>query len=371
MNESQEWNEELARRRRDVWSIVEAHECDAALIYGSPGHAESFRYLTNFVPVLGDSWAVLRGPKELACVLNFNWQLTEARRRSSINDWYGVFDSVPTVVEALSATRPKRVGVVGLDRLSVTAHARIRENLPEVYLIDIGDEVTAGRRIKSPLEAEMLREASRITDAALEAARKAMRPGMTEFDLVAELAYTINRMGGELAFPPVVISGVDDPIPIRQPINRKIEVGDSVMIDLGAEYQGYQADASRTFVLGEVSPNQQKVWDVIVRAYHVALDLSRPGVACHRLHDAALEVVEEAGYRLVHRIGHGIGLATSFEWPSLDTEQSALQPGMTICIEPGIYVPGAGNMKLEDDVLITQIGHEVLTSASYDLVIPV
>jgi Xaa-Pro aminopeptidase len=167
-----------------------------------------------------------------------------------------------------------------------------------------------------------------------------------------------------------VISGNDDPIPIREPTERTIEHGDSVMVDIGAAYDGYQADASRTFVIGEPSELQQRVWEAVSRAYDAALATVRPGVACTRVQRAAAEAAEASGFRLAHRIGHGIGLATSFEWPSLDTEEAPLEPGVTICIEPGVYAPGIGNMKLEDDVLITEHGCELLTTSDQTLEVP-
>jgi Xaa-Pro dipeptidase len=95
--------------------------------------------------------------------------------------------------------------------------------------------------------------------------------------------------------------------------------------------------------------------------------MARPGVPCVAVHNAAAEIIHQAGFTLAHRIGHGIGLATSFEWPSLDTEPSPLEPGMTICIEPGVYAPGIGNMKLEDDLLITDTGCELLTHSDRTL----
>src|SRR5579871_4365933 len=113
----EQWRSELAARRARVWSIIQRHECDLGLIFGSFGHAEPFRYLTNFTPVLGDAWAILRGDDAISCVLNFNWQLEEARQISGIQEWSGVFDPVPTVAELLSARSPRRVGVVGLHRL--------------------------------------------------------------------------------------------------------------------------------------------------------------------------------------------------------------------------------------------------------------
>lgn len=370
MTTTDDWRSELATRRAAVWSIVENAGADACLVFGSQGHAEPFRYLTNFTPVLGDTWAIVRGADSIACVLNFDWQLKEARERSGIETWYGQFDAVPRVIELLAAPPPRRVAVVGLKRLPAVAYEAITKALPQTTFVDIESEVAQLRRRKSPLEIRMLREAGRITDAALEAARDEIRPGITEYELMAKIGYVLHSMGAEWAFPPCVVSGVENPIPIREATSRRLQEGDSVMIDIGASYHGYQADASRTYVLGTPNQEQRRVWDTILRAYDAALELARPGIPCNAMHQAAVQVIEEAGYRLVHRIGHGIGLATSFEWPSLDTETSPLVPGMTFCIEPGIYIPGAGNMKLEDDVVITEDGYELLTSSNRELVVP-
>src|SRR5262249_14386642 len=145
--------------------------------------------------------------------------------------------------------------------------------------------------------------------------------------------------------------------------------GDTVMLDLGAAFDGYQADASRTLVLGEPTRAQREAWDAVRRAYDAALAAVGPGTPCAAVHEAAARAVEAAGYSLPHRIGHGIGLATSFEWPSLDRNEELLEPGMTICIEPAVCLDGVGVMKFEDDLLVTEDGCEVLTSAETTLTV--
>jgi Xaa-Pro dipeptidase len=365
------WHRELAERRQAVWRIAQAAECDLALIYGGWGHAEPFRYLTNFTPVLGDAYAILASAEQIACVLNFSWQLIEARAISGLPDWYGIFNTTPKVLELLGSMNaaPRRIGLVGLHRLPHPVYEAIQAAFPNAVLIDLGAEVGKLRWRKTDFEISLLREAGRITDAALDWARANMKPGMTEFEVAANLNYVMQSTGAELSFSPTVISGNDKPIPIRMPTDRKLQAGDTVMIDIGAMYQGYQADASRTYVLGEPNADQQKVWDIIQRAYDATFAQIRPGVPCRELHRAAVAVIEGEGYQLVHRIGHGIGLSTSFEYPSLDTETAPLEAGMTFCIEPGIYVAGAGNMKLEDDVVVTADGYALLTHSARHLAV--
>lgn len=364
----QEWSTELISRRAAVRAILAENECDLLLIFGASAHAEPFRYLTNFVPVLGDAYAIVTA-STIACVLNFNWQLIEAREISGIESWYSNFNPVPLVIEEMKKVSPRRVGVVGLHRLPHTVYAAVQEAFPVVSFIDLNAQVALLRRLKTPFEIRLLREAGRITDLTFDTIRAEIRPGISEFEVAARLSFLIQQSGAGIAFEPTVVSGNDHPIAIRMPTNRRLEPGDSVMIDIGAMVQGYQADAARTFVLGEPSAHQIKVWDVVRRAYDAAFEQIRPGVPCRDVHQAALAVIEGAGYQLVHRIGHGIGLATSFEWPSLDTDPTPLEPGMTFCIEPGIYVEGSGDMKLEDDVVVTAGGYDLLTHSNHDLAV--
>jgi Xaa-Pro aminopeptidase len=356
-----DWSVELTARRRKFREVLDAAGCDAGLVFGCDGHAQHFRYLTNFVPVLGDSW--LFASDGIRCFLTFQWQILEAIGRSGIERWEAAFDPVPLVVGALKEARSRRVGVAGLDRMPVGAWRALVE-VDGVELFDVGASFAMLRRRKSPLEVDRLRAAARLTDAMLDAARSTIHEGMTETELAAQLSTIPLASGGRCAFETTVVSGTDEPIPIRLPTTRRIQSGDTVMIDLGAEVDGYQADATRTFTVGPPSRAQEKVWSVVMSAYEAAVELARPGIPCRDLHRAAARIIESAGYKLAHRIGHGIGLATSYEWPSLDVEESPLEPGVTICIEPGVYTAGAGNMKLEDDVLITEDGCEMLTRSA-------
>jgi Xaa-Pro aminopeptidase len=365
MISQKDWQSELEGRRSRVWAIIEGAGAEVGIVYGSADQPGNFRYLTNFAPTMGEMWAIVSGPTSMKCVLNFQWELVGARQRSGINDWVGEFDTVPAVVAALEARGSKRVAVVGLERMPALAYQAIRSSLPDTTFLDIGCDFTKLRRYKSNLELELLREAVRRTDEVMEAVRSELRPGMTEHELAARILYDFHSRGTiELAFTPLVMSGNDDPVLVRDPTDRKLQTGDSVMIDIGGTYEGYQADVTRTFVLGEPNPEQRRAWDTILQAHSAVLKRARPGVTCSTLHEAAVEIMQGAGYHLPHRIGHGIGLATSFEWPSLDTESGSLEPGMTIAIEPGVYRHGVGSMKLEDSLVITEDGNEVLSKCS-------
>jgi Xaa-Pro aminopeptidase len=339
------------------------------VVFGGDGHGEPFRWLTSFQPMLGRMWLVFPSIGEPSGALDFGWQLDEARQRSGFDRWYGGTDPVSAVVERLRELGSRRASVSGLDRLPAAAWRRLEA--ADVVLLDAGAELAKLRRVKSELEIACLRLAASATDEAFETVRSELRPGLTEREVAARLGYVLRRGSGEWAFAPVVISGVDDPVPIREPTDRILEEGDTVLVDIGGSYAGYQADASRTWVLGEASATQLTAWDVVVRAHAAAVAAARPGVPCAEVAAPAAAIVRAAGHELPHRIGHGIGLATSFEWPSLDHESALLEPGMTFCLEPSICSPGAGTVKLEDDVVVTATGCELITNASRELQVDV
>ncbi len=363
-----EWLSELASRRAAFGAIIKKKACDLGLIYGSLERNEPFRYLTNFVPVLGDMWGILYDGK-MSCFLNFHWQLDEARRVSGLEAWQAIFDPMPALCDELAALTPHRIAIFGWERIPWTAAQMMQKRLPKAEWVNCDPESNLIRRIKSPLEIRLLREAVRVTDLAIDQARTRIKPGVSEIELASLINYSFNQHGAAPAFFSTVMAGVDQPTIIRTPRPYAFRPGDSIMMDVGAACQGYQADVARTFVIGGPSPVQRKIYDTVSRAYNAVIKTAKPGLPCNQLHKTAASIFEKEGFRMAHRIGHGVGLATSFEWPSLDTETALLEPGMTLAIEPGIYVKGADAIKIEEDILINETGCEVLSRASRDWII--
>jgi Xaa-Pro aminopeptidase len=244
----------------------------------------------------------------------------------------------------------------------------IRETL-RGELVDIDEPFNLMCRVKSPLEINLLSEAVRITDMAISEVNELIKPGSNEIEIAAHILHTFHKNSAEAAFTPLVIGGqdADSAVIARKQRPRPLEMGDTIMIDIGAAYQGYQADVARTFVIGKPGPLQRHVWDTIRQTYDAVIELAKPDTPCNLLHKTAIKIIGGAGYTLDHRIGHGFGLATSFEWPSLDSEAGLLKPGMTLAIEPAIYKIGVGAMKLEDCILITETGCEVLSKSPRSL----
>jgi len=360
---------ELTRRRGVAWQEVEARDARAFIVYATDGRGQNIRYLTNFSPIYGDALFVMT-PRRHGYLLNFDWEIPRAREDTGLEEFTASFDlvgEVGSLLRDLEVTRG-RVATIGFDRIPHPMFMDLAARHPGIEFIDITHSVERARRIKSGYEIAQLRRAVEITEAGVRAVREALRPGLSEVELAALADYTMKAAGaGVLAFPTLVLSGAERVVPVRMPTERRVREGDVVMLDLGATWNGYQADLSRTFVVGRPSSDQEQAYQVVLDAWQRVVDEARPGVPCRRLQEVAAQVAAKAGYGLAHRIGHGVGLATSLEWPNLQSEEEPLAPGMTLCIEPGISLAGIGTVKVEDDLVVTEGGVELLSVSDRSL----
>src|SRR3989449_3226922 len=185
---------------------------------------------------------------------------------------------------------------------------------PGIEFIDITHSVERARRIKSAYEIAQLRRAVEITEAGVRAVREALRPGLSEVELAALADYTMKAAGASvLAFPTLALSGAERVVPVGMPTERRVRDGDVVMLDLGATWNGYQADLSRTFIVGRPSSDQEQAYQVVLEAWQRVLDETRPGVPCRRLQEVPARVAAKAGRRVAAPPGIGAGRNTRAE----------------------------------------------------------
>ncbi|RMF50820.1 MAG: aminopeptidase P family protein [Anaerolineae bacterium] len=229
-----------------------------------------------------------------------------------------------------------------------------------------GENVIASLRMnKDAEEIASMRQAVRIAQQALQAALQNFRVGMQEKELGAELVLQLLRHGSEanLPFYPIIASGPNSANPHAAQTERPIQPGDLLIIDWGATVNGYFSDLTRTFAIGEVDPELAHIAAVVHQANQAGLEAARPGIPAGEVDLAARKVIEAAGYGayFIHRTGHGLGLDTH-EPPYMYAQNPIpLEAGMTFTIEPGIYLPGRGGVRIEDDVVITKDGAESLS----------
>ncbi len=236
-------------------------------------------------------------------------------------------------------------------------------------LVECGAAVRRLRAVKTPAEIELLAQAAKATDGVTEAILADLRPGQTELEVSARLATLIGDEGCKLSFESLVQFGPSSALPHHSPDDQPLAPGDLVLLDFGARHAGYNADTTRMAVAGDPDEKQLEVHRVVLEAHDRAIEAVRQGVTAGAVDQAARRVIADAGYgdRFIHRVGHGIGLE-AHEDPSLEPNSAyVLEAGMAITIEPGVYIPGWGGIRIEDDVIVERDGARVLTAADRGL----
>ena len=240
---------------------------------------------------------------------------------------------------------------------------RVRQRFFDVRLVNATPALEAMRRLKEPDEIEKTRNAIAVTDTALRRVYAMARAGMYEYELEAEIIGHYRSQGGAHAFEPIVAAGRNACSMHYTENCGKIEEGDLVLVDTGVCLDGYNSDITRTFpVDGRFTPRQREVYDVVLEALEAATAMTAPGTDLGEIHACAWNVIDKAGFSryFIHGTSHFIGLDTH----DVGDRHAPLEPGALLTVEPGIYIPEEGiGVRLEDEVLVTAAGHEVLSSA--------
>jgi Xaa-Pro dipeptidase len=229
------------------------------------------------------------------------------------------------------------------------------------------------RVIKDNNEINAIQKAVDIAQEAFLFTIKRIKIGMTELELASELTMQLLQAGSdsEVAFPPIIASGSNSANPHATPSDRRLEIGDVVIVDWGARHQGYISDLSRTIVLGRCDPEMEKIAKISEEANIAGCSVVRPGVLAGEIDRAARDVIERAGYgaHFQNRTGHGIGLDVHEEPYLFGENRQILVPGMTLTVEPGIYLEGRGGVRFEDNVVVTENGANILSDLPRQLMV--
>ncbi len=298
------------------------------------------------------------------------WLLTDFRYVDQASEEcpdYAIVRHGPNIGESIAEIcRAHRIGVLGFedDKVPYQRWHRWNDQIPVVWR-PLGKLIEELRLIKNADEIAILREAARIAgESLLEVLPTAI--GSTEIDLAFALEFAMRRHGAEsLGFSTIVGSGERGALPHAHPTLRPIRSGEMVTIDFGAEVQGYKSDETVTVAVGNVSEQMRQIFDIVAEAQALGISAARPGATTRDVDSRVRTFIERAGYgeAFGHGTGHGVGLdvhENPFASPDPRSEQ-VLVPGMTLTVEPGIYLPGIGGVRLEDTVVITEHGNERLT----------
>jgi len=288
------------------------------------------------------------------------------------SEWEKVFRSAAQALDldTLTGTSGKRIGVEP-NRMRLLEFRYIKAGAPEADYPDASDVFGSLRLRKDKDEVESMRCAVKVAEAALEAVLPHIKIGMDERELAAELVVQLLKHGSEpeLPFSPIVSSGPNSANPHASPSERKLQAGDLLVIDYGAAVDGYISDITRTFAVGQVDAEYEKIHKIVQEANAAGRAAGKPGVPCAEVDKAARAVIEEAGYGeyFTHRTGHGIGMEAHEEPYMRGDNMQLLEPGMAYTVEPGIYLPGRNGVRVEDNVVVTETGSESLSDLPRDI----
>lgn len=250
-------------------------------------------------------------------------------------------------------------------------YQKIRSALPGgMELLPTEKLVEGLRAVKDEYELSCIEKACAMTDSVFERTLRFIRPGVTEREIEWELLSAIRAQGCDVGAHPIVVSGVRCSLPHGVACNKQVEAGDFITMDFGCNYEGYFSDMTRTIFVGKPDAQQKKIYDVVLSAHLRAAALVKSGAAASAVDSAARDYIKEAGYGsyFSHGLGHGVGLDIH-ELPFMNPRsEEMLTAGEVITIEPGIYLPGVGGVRVEDTVLLTDDGCRSLFASTKELI---
>jgi Xaa-Pro aminopeptidase len=263
-----------------------------------------------------------------------------------------------------------RVGME-LPELNYETFQYLQKTLPNAVFENIAAEVGRLRMIKSEEEIQIIRKSAQIADKAMQEALKAARAGMKEYEVTAVAMYTMLKEGAENpSFEIFLASGENSWLPERYASDKSLNPKELILLDMGAIYQGYCSDITRTFSVGETTSEQKQLFQDVLRIQQETIQSLRPGIQTGEIDYIARQKIQSLGYGdyFPHLTGHGLGLDIH-EGPIIDKGRTdILEKNMVVTVEPGVYLPRVGAVRIEDMVLITENGFEILTQTKRDLI---
>ncbi|MDI6786512.1 MAG: Xaa-Pro peptidase family protein [bacterium] len=319
------------------------------------------KYLTSFT---GSYGMVFFNGKDQYFITDSRYIL-QARKEISNYKIIRQEDPLPeTIKSLLDSTEIKCLGIEE-EKLSYKNCKLLKEKLKGISLVDLEKIIEEIRLKKNEEEIRRIKKACREIQLAINEVLKFIKEDVLEVEIAAEIEYFLKKRGTGVAFDIIVASGVRSSFPHALASNRKIKNNDLLLIDAGACVEGYHSDITRTIILGNISKKKKEIYDVVKDAQEYALSIIKVGVRCNELDKKVREYIESRGYGkyFVHNLGHGVGLEVHEE-PTIGIrtkDEVILEEGMVVTVEPGVYIPNLGGVRMENMVLVKEKGCEVLT----------
>ena len=370
------------RKYTEIMSIMQEHALDG-IVFSNP---YNIRYLTGFSGegcfyvdkktqiIITDSRYTIAAKKAAKNLEDFLLQKgMDIGQGIEVQETSAKVDANHLLASCMEKVQAVRIGFEDEDILYadfMKMQNTVSESLAAEF-VPLGAAISWLRAVKTDEEIALLSQAEHIGDIAFTHILNVIKPGVTELEIAAQLAYVMQKNGAEgLSFETIVASGIHSSMPHALVTDKKIEKGDFVTMDFGCRYQGYCSDMTRTIVVGKASKEQKKIYDTVLEAQLAALEYIRAGRQGKEVDAIARDIIKKAGYGdcFGHGLGHSVGLFIHEE-PRLSVrEERILQENMIETVEPGIYVEGFGGVRIEDMVVVTKEGHKNLAHSVKELV---
>jgi Xaa-Pro aminopeptidase len=347
-----------------VAEALEAREADMLLVTD----LINVRWLTGFTG--SNAAAVVAREGSRRFVTDFRYLTQSADEVDPAWEREIAVDLLAGVVKGLPGSGDLRLAFDDA-HMSVKDRGRLEGMLRAgIELVPAGGAIETLRAVKDEGELDAIRAAARLADDALTEVLGRGLVGRTEREVALDLEFTMRRMGAQAAsFPPIVAAGEHGALPHAAPREVTIPAGTLCVVDWGAQLDGYASDCTRTYATGEIDPRDTEVYALVLQAQEAALAAVRPGPTGREIDAVARAIIDAAGHaeHFGHGLGHGVGLDVH-EGPRLSKQgEAVLAAGMVVTVEPGVYVPGAVGVRIEDLVIVTDDGAEVVSSLTKDL----
>jgi len=343
---------------RRFLSLMESRGFDGYLV----AEMKNMLYFTGFSG--GSVLLVSRNAGSTLFVYGVNYEAAKVKtREASVELVKPEEDLIKIIVERL---KDLKIRNVGFDSLKASTYLKLKESSNEITFKDAGDIVWTLRKVKDHSEISLIKKAAELTSLGIKKAAEIIDAGLSEREVAAEIEYEMRKAGSDgVAFDTIVSSGLNSAFPHGGCGDRVIEKSDLVVIDVGAKYRDYCSDLTRTFIIGKPSSKQFQIYETVRKAQELAVEKAKAEIKAREVDRVARDYISKAGYGeyFVHSLGHGVGLDIH-ELPTLSPKsKEILMEGNVVTIEPGIYIPGFGGVRIEDTVLILKDGAEKLTEA--------
>src|SRR5579885_378324 len=332
-------------------------------------NVENAGWMTGFS---GSSANIVVTPKDAVFITDSRYTI---QARDEVKDLPVETYSSPTEMSEFVAQQLKKLGVqkVGFEKVNTSydQYEKLKGKLNGIELIPASDLFSDLRLVKAPEEIEKIKAACRLADSCFEHVLRLLQPGVREWAIGLEIEFYFRRNMADIAFSPIVASGWRSALPHGRASEKKLEAGDFVTLDFGAKLDGYNSDITRTMVLAPASDRHKEVYQRVLESQQAALDFMKPGVTAHDVDAAARDYL--AKYDLAkyfgHGLGHGLGRSVHDGGRLGTNSKTILEPGQVWTVEPGVYIEGFGGVRIEDDVVVTDNGIEILTKSTKELLI--